>query len=165
MANKKDKTVFVCQNCGFETWGKTFGREISDEEFRILFRDSAAGPYDGFISMKKATKGKPFSGYLLFDGAKVYVGEEVICGRQMLRSDYITLAEQGRTEELEGFKIPVFTILTRPASEELRFLHDRMPLILPKEDIPRWLDPAAKPEELVPHAVTDLIYEQGSLAI
>lgn len=93
-----------CQNCGFETWGKTFGREISDEEFRILFRDSAAGPYDGFISMKKATKGRPFSGYLLFDGAKVYVGEEVICGRQMLRSEYITLAEQGRTEELEGFK-------------------------------------------------------------
>ena len=54
--------------------------------------------------MKKATKGRPFSGYLLFDGAKVYVGEEVICGRQMLRSEYITLAEQGRTEELEGFK-------------------------------------------------------------
>ena len=75
------------------------------------------------------------------------------------------LAGLYRIEELEGFKIPVFTILTRPASEELRFLHDRMPLILPKEDIPRWLDPAAKPEELVPHAVTDLIYEQGSLAI
>ena len=42
------------------------------------------------------------------------------------------LAGLYRIEELEGFKIPVFTILTRPASEELRFLHDRMPLILPR---------------------------------
>lgn len=96
--------MITCAHCGFETWGKTFGREISDEEFRILFRDSAAGPYEGFISMKKATKGKPFSGYLLFDGSRVYVGEEVVCGRQMLRSEYITLAEQGQTEELSGFK-------------------------------------------------------------
>lgn len=92
-----------CSSCGFEAWGKSFGREISDDEFRILFRDSVAGPYDGFVGMGGANKGKPFTGYLLFDGSSVYVGEETFHGRQMLKREYIDLAEKGQTEELDGF--------------------------------------------------------------
>jgi putative SOS response-associated peptidase YedK len=34
------------------------------------------------------------------------------------------------------------TILTAPANETVRALHDRMPLILPREAEARWLDPA-----------------------
>jgi len=34
-----------------------------------------------------------------------------------------------------------FVILTRPASESVAFLHDRMPVILPEERIHDWLNP------------------------
>jgi putative SOS response-associated peptidase YedK len=35
--------------------------------------------------------------------------------------------------------IPLFVILTRPASSELKFIHDRMPVILPKDAHGDWL--------------------------
>ena len=42
------------------------------------------------------------------------------------------------------------TILTTQANDLLRPLHDRMPLILHREDYDRWLDANARPEELEP---------------
>ena len=57
--------------------------------------------------------------------------------------------------------LPVFVVLTREPGEEIRFIHDRMPLILPKELINPWICPDARPEELVGEALTDMIYEKG----
>ena len=58
----------------------------------------------------------------------------------------------------EGF--PVFTVLTREPSAELRRIHDRMPLILPKEKIDAWVRPDTKPETLLTYALTDMIFEK-----
>ena len=55
---------------------------------------------------------------------------------------------------------PVFTVLTREPSEELSRIHDRMPLIMPKERIDEWISPASKPEDLLSYALTDMIMEK-----
>ena len=41
----------------------------------------------------------------------------------------------------ESSKIPVFVILTREAAAEISFIHDRMPVILPREAQREWLSP------------------------
>ena len=56
---------------------------------------------------------------------------------------------------------PVFTILTREPSEDLAQIHDRMPLILPKERIDEWIRPDTKPEELLAYALTDMVMEKA----
>ena len=52
--------------------------------------------------------------------------------------------------------LPVFVILTREPGSELAEIHDRMPLILPREAAQAWIDPKQRPEELLPLAVTEL---------
>lgn len=56
--------------------------------------------------------------------------------------------------------LPVFVVLTREPGEEIRFIHDRMPLILPKELINPWIHPDTRPEELLGEALTDMAYEK-----
>ncbi|MBQ6551679.1 MAG: SOS response-associated peptidase [Lachnospiraceae bacterium] len=58
--------------------------------------------------------------------------------------------------------LPVFVILTREPGEEIRFIHDRMPLILPEEDVDAWIRPDGDPDELLHHALTDMIFEKAS---
>ena len=58
---------------------------------------------------------------------------------------------------------PVFTILTREPSEELAQIHDRMPLILPKEQIDEWIRPNAKPVKLLAFALTDMVMEKANI--
>ena len=56
--------------------------------------------------------------------------------------------------------LPVFVILTREPGEALRFLHDRMPLIMPEELVTEWIRPDRKAEELLPRALTDMDFEK-----
>lgn len=56
--------------------------------------------------------------------------------------------------------LPVFVILTREPGEEIRFIHDRMPLILPGDRVDKWIRPDVKPEELIDAALTDMVYEK-----
>ena len=56
--------------------------------------------------------------------------------------------------------LPVFVILTREPGEEIRFIHDRMPLILPGEYVEEWIRPGAKPEELAEAALTQMVYKK-----
>ena len=51
-------------------------------------------------------------------------------------------------------------VLTREPGDEIRFIHDRMPLILPKELINSWIHPDTRPEELLGEALTDMVYEK-----
>ena len=55
--------------------------------------------------------------------------------------------------------LPAFVVLTREADESIRFIHDRMPLILPGELVGEWIRPDAKPEELVGRALTAMNFE------
>ena len=54
-------------------------------------------------------------------------------------SSIIFFAGLYRVEEIKGVKVPVFTILTTEAAEEIRFIHDRMPVMLAKDDADRWI--------------------------
>ncbi len=70
------------------------------------------------------------------------------------------LAGLYRLEEFRDLHYPVFTVLTTEPTEELRKLHDRMPLILPPSLIDDWIRPDAKAEQLAQYAVTDLLVER-----
>ena len=73
------------------------------------------------------------------------------------------LAGLYRLEEKDGFLFPHFTILTREPSEDLRFIHDRMPVILPEYAVTAWLDPAtALPSvrEIAANSITDMVFEK-----
>lgn len=55
---------------------------------------------------------------------------------------------------------PHFVILTREPGEEIAFIHDRMPLIMPEEMINDWINPKYSAKEILPHALTDCVYEE-----
>lgn len=77
-------------------------------------------------------------------------------------SNVIYLAGLYRLEEIAGIQVPVFTILTREPSDEIRFIHDRMPVMLPKERIRDWVNPNSKPEEIIRAAQTEMVFEVAS---
>ncbi len=52
--------------------------------------------------------------------------------------------------------LPKFVVLTRPPTEALAKIHDRMPLILPEDKTAAWIDPGMKPEEIIGYALTDM---------
>ncbi|MCR5789448.1 MAG: SOS response-associated peptidase [Lachnospiraceae bacterium] len=55
--------------------------------------------------------------------------------------------------------LPVFTILTREPGEELREIHDRMPLILPGDVIADWINVETDPCVLLPLSLTEMVFE------
>lgn len=57
--------------------------------------------------------------------------------------------------------LPYFVILTRDPSDDLRKIHDRMPLILPEDKIKEWIHPTADPSNLLPYALTDMVCESA----
>ena len=65
-----------------------------------------------------------------------------------------------RIEEIKGIKVPVFTILTREPIEEIRFIHDRMPVILPKDSIREWVNPTIKPDIQLENLPIDMLFEK-----
>ena len=56
--------------------------------------------------------------------------------------------------------MPVFVVLTREPGEEIHFIHDRMPLIMPDQLVNEWIRPDGKPEELLPYALTEMVFEK-----
>lgn len=66
-----------------------------------------------------------------------------------------------RIEEFRDLKYPVFTILTREPSPELRKIHDRMPVILPREMVENWIRPDAAAGEVVKEVVSDVVVERA----
>ena len=62
----------------------------------------------------------------------------------------------------EGF--PHFAILTREPGEEIRFIHDRMPVIISPENASAWLRPSATEQEInaiTTMALTDMVFEKA----
>lgn len=70
------------------------------------------------------------------------------------------LAGLYRIEEMAGIQVPVFAILTREPGYRIRFIHDRMPVILPGEAIEAWIDPKTDPKDVVGMAVTEVAVEK-----
>lgn len=73
------------------------------------------------------------------------------------------LAGLYRIEEAHGIRYPVFTVLTREPSETLLTIHDRMPVILPREAVDDWLRPDADPEEITKASLTKMDVEKTLL--
>ena len=57
----------------------------------------------------------------------------------------------------DGF--PHFVVLTRPPAADIELIHDRMPVILPKEYIGEWINPAADPDKIVKYAMENMVYD------
>ena len=74
----------------------------------------------------------------------------------------IFLAALYRIEEFQDLKYPVFSVLTRQPSEELKKLHDRMPVMLPENVVNDWIRPENKAEDLVRYALTEVFMEKAT---
>ncbi len=57
-------------------------------------------------------------------------------------------------------ELPYFVILTRQPGESIRFIHDRMPLILSEEYIDDWIKPDSVLEDMIGNAITDPFFEK-----
>ena len=71
------------------------------------------------------------------------------------------LAGLYRIEDMNGVSLPVFTVLTREPGESIRFIHNRMPVILPEEVLDDWIRPDADPTALLNTALTEMEYEKA----
>lgn len=58
---------------------------------------------------------------------------------------------------IEGNKVRC-TILTRQPAENISFIHDRMPVLLPKEMVRDWLNPKYDAMDIIKNAVTDVMF-------
>ena len=65
-----------------------------------------------------------------------------------------------RVEVIKGVKVPVFTILTTEAAEEVRFIHDRMPVMLAKDDADRWVGMKTGADDITKSAIDKLLVEK-----
>ncbi|MDE6789697.1 MAG: SOS response-associated peptidase [Ruminococcus sp.] len=70
------------------------------------------------------------------------------------------LAGLYRFEEHRGLQVPVFSVLTRTPSESVSRLHDRMPLILGRETVKRWIRPDGNSREMSEKALTEMVVEK-----
>ena len=57
--------------------------------------------------------------------------------------------------------LPVYVILTKDPSEDIAFIHDRMPLILPEHLVDDWIRPDGNPESLVKEALNEMVFEKA----
>ena len=76
-------------------------------------------------------------------------------------SDVTYLAGLYRIEESRDLKYPVFAVLTRTPTDELREIHDRMPLILPESTINEWISLDGEPNKVIDAAITDVVIEKA----
>ena len=54
--------------------------------------------------------------------------------------------------------IPAFVILTRSADESLAWMHDRMPVMLPKQLVTDWIRPECDPQAVIRRCITDVCW-------
>lgn len=92
------------------------------------------------------------------DGKWSKVGDKYLI--QPKDSHTTMLAGLYRIEERKGLQVPVFSVLTRNAIGDLRGIHDRMPLILRREDVDAWVRPDGNPLEIAEKGLTEMCFEK-----
>ena len=93
------------------------------------------------------------------DGKRSKVGDKYLI--QPKDSHTTLLAGLYRIEERNGVNCPVFAVITRDATEELRSIHDRMPVILSRDDVESWIKPDGNPQEVSRRALTEMCFENA----
>jgi putative SOS response-associated peptidase YedK len=104
----------------------------------------------------------PSSGYFEWEHLTTSNGKKKTGKKFMIRSggNRVTwLCGLYRIED--GF--PHFVILTREPGESIRFIHDRMPLVLPEGKAQDWIRPGADQDKLLESALTDLEYQDAKI--
>ena len=94
------------------------------------------------------------------DGKKKKVGDKYLIQPKGAESTLLA-GLLYRIEERNGVNCPVFAVITRDATEELRSIHDRMPVILSREDVESWIKPNGNPAEICKRALTEVVMEKA----
>ena len=76
-------------------------------------------------------------------------------------SEITYLAGLYRFEEHRGVQIPMFAVITRAAVAPISDIHDRMPLILGKENLHEWVRPDSDPAKVAMNALTKMVMEKA----
>ena len=76
-------------------------------------------------------------------------------------SDITYVARLYRYEDHGGMQIPMFAVLTKEAAGNVKDIHDRMPLILDKEDVKGWIRPDGNPCIIAEKALTNMVFEKA----
>ena len=76
-------------------------------------------------------------------------------------SEITYLAGLYRFEEHRGVQIPMFAVITRAAVAPISDIHDRMPLILGKDNLNEWVCPDGDPAKIAKKALTKMIMEKA----
>ncbi len=101
----------------------------------------------------------PASWYYEWEHYKTVDGKDKTGEKYMIQpngSDMTWLCGLYRIED----ELPVFTVLTTVATNELSKIHDRMPLMMPKDMVDEWINPKISADTLLPYAVKDMIIEK-----
>ena len=102
----------------------------------------------------------PASWYYEWQHLTAYDGKKKTGAKYMLQPRGAAVAWLCGLYRIEN-GLPCYVILTREPGEAIRFIHDRMPLMLPEEYVDAWIRPDAKPEEIIRAAQTDIFYERA----
>ncbi len=107
---------------------------IADKpSFRGAFRHRRAlMPADGFYEWKDMGRGQKQPFFI----------------RRRDRANFAMAAIWDNWMPADGSEIETCAIVTTEANATLKPIHHRMPVILAREDLARWLDPAAAPKDL-----------------
>ena len=76
-------------------------------------------------------------------------------------SDITYIAGLYHYEEHGGMQVPMFSIQTREAAGTVQDIHDRMPLILDKDNILEWIRPNGDPSAIVEKALINMVFEKA----
>lgn len=148
-SNRMGKRAVFPMKWGFKGKSLLINAKTETAAVRPAFRDAWAG-HRCIV---------PASWYFEWEHVLMKDGKKKTGDQFMLRpkdSPVTWLCGLYRMEE----GIPCFVILTREPSEEIRFIHDRMPLMLPERSVDEWINPKADPAQLLHEARTDIQYER-----
>ena len=131
---------------GFTGKGLVFNARSETAADKPMFRDSWA-------ARRCAV---PASCYFEWEHREGPGGKKVTGRKYRLQTESALTWLCGLYRMEEG--VPCFVVLTREAGDGIRFIHDRMPLILPEDAARKWLLPDSDPGELLSLARTDLLF-------
>ena len=136
-------TVFPMK-WGFSGKSLVFNARLETAASRPMFRDA-------WQSRRCAV---PVSCYFEWEHRMSAEGRKKAGCKYRLQADTALTWLGGLYRLEEG--IPCFVVLTRESGKNIRFIHDRMPFILPEHHIPDWIRPDANPGNMLSSAYTEL---------
>ena len=112
----------------------------------------------------------PYTGWYEWEGVERpktphYIYETCVQNGAEPMSGFAALWDQYHVDE--GITLLSATILTSAATGQLKYLHHRMPVRLPRDQWQNWLEPDSRPERVVEHKLGDdgLSYHEVGRAI